>query len=92
MQGVQNGSDESRRVLEVPVVDAGVADVPCAGMGEPDHHPHGGRLAGAVGTDEAGDAAGSHREGHVVDGEAVPVSLGECCDRDHRGGSIPVTG
>jgi hypothetical protein len=45
---VQDASDGPSRPLEVPVVDAVIADLAAVGSGEPDHHPHGGRLPGAV--------------------------------------------
>ena len=56
--GVEDGADDPGRVREVGVADAVVADLAGVGPGEPDHHPHGGRLAGAVRADEAGDPAG----------------------------------
>ena len=65
------------RVTEVGVADAVVADLAVVGVGEPDHHPHRGRLAGSVRADEAGDAAGGDVEGQVVDGGAVAVVLGD---------------
>ena len=69
---------------EVGVADAVVADLAGIGSGEPDHHPHRGRLAGAVRADEAGDPAGGDVEGQVVDGGAVAVVLGESGDGDHE--------
>ena len=80
---VEDGADEAGGVAEVGVADAVVADLAGVGPGEPDHHPHGGRLAGAVGADEAGDPAGGDGEGEVVDGGAVAVVLGESGDGDH---------
>jgi hypothetical protein len=41
-----------------------------------------GRLAGTVGSEEADDAPGGHREGEVVDGERVAETLGEAADFD----------
>ena len=82
--GVEDGADEAGRLAEVGVADAAVADVAVVGAGEPDHHPHGGGLAGAVGADEAGDPAGGHGEAEVVDGDAVAVGLGEGVDGDHE--------
>ena len=68
--GVENGADQAGGVPEVVVADAVVADLAMVGVGEPDHHPHRGRLAGSVRADEAGDAAGGHVERQVVDGGA----------------------
>ena len=50
---------------------------------------HGGRLAGAVGAEEADDLAGRHVEGHVADGGVVAVVLGQVADVDH--GQPPVS-
>ena len=72
--GVEHGADDAGRVAQPGVADAVVADVAVVGPGEPDHHPHGGRLAGAVRADEAGDAAGGDVERQVVDGEAAAGS------------------
>ena len=58
---------EDAGVLEVGVADPAVADVAGVGPGQPDHHAHGGRLAGPVRADEAGDAAGGDLEGERVD-------------------------
>src|SRR3954452_11762037 len=38
---------------------------------------HGGRFAGAVGTEEAGDDAGLHVEGKVIDGERLAVAFAD---------------
>src|SRR5687768_12239546 len=67
--GVEDAADGPGGPLEIGVVDAVVADLTAVGSGQPDHHPHGGRLPGAVRADESGDAPGRHVEGHVVDGE-----------------------
>jgi hypothetical protein len=65
-------------VQQLGVTDTVVTDVSVVGSGESDHHPHRRRLAGAVGPDEAGDVAGGHVEGQVVDGDPLAVLLGEC--------------
>ena len=52
-------------------------------LGEADHHPHGRGLAGAVGAEETGDAAGSGGEGDVVDGDGGAVAFGESFHGDH---------
>jgi hypothetical protein len=74
---VEHRAHHPRRVLQVGVTGAAVADLARVGSGEPDHHAHRGRLAGAVRADEAGDATGLHREGQCVDRGAVAVGLGE---------------
>ena len=60
-----------------------------AGVGpvEPEHAPHGGALARAVGPEEAGDHTGTHLEREVVDGDLRAEALGEVDDRDHRVGA-----
>ena len=83
--GVEHRPDHASRVLEVAVADAVVADLAPIGPGEPDHHPHGGGLAGAVGADEAGDPTGGQVEAEVVDGDPVAVVLGQSGDGDHDG-------
>ena len=50
---------------------------------EAEDHPHGGRLAGAVRAEEAGDLPGLDVEAEVVDGDDVAVALGEAADGDH---------
>ena len=82
--GIEHGADDAGRVSEVVVADAVVADLAVVGVGEPDHHPHRGRLAGSVRADEAGDAAGGDVECQVVDGGAVAVVLGDFVDGDHE--------
>src|SRR5438132_1110568 len=42
---------------------------------EAEDHPHGGRLAGPVGADEAGDASGRHREREPVQGEGFAEAI-----------------
>src|SRR5690606_7227969 len=74
---VEDGADQAGRVPQVGVGDAVVAHLAPVGAGEPDHHAPRGRLAGSVRADEAGDAAGGHGEGQVVDGGPLAVVLGE---------------
>ncbi len=50
------------------------------GTVETEDHPHGGRLAGAVGAEEAGDNAWANGKGDVVDGKRAVVSLGQVMD------------
>ena len=61
---------------------------PEVGGREPDHDAHRGRLAGAVGTEEAGHPPGLADEADVVDRGERAVLPGESFDRDH-GPSLP---
>ena len=72
------------------------SSVPASGVGEPDQHPHRRRLAGAVGSEEAGHGAGLAAERDVADhgapAEALRESVasimapasGAAAPRDHR--------
>ena len=62
--------------------------VPGGRRGEADHDPHRGRLAGAVGTEEAGHRPGLAAEADVVDGGEGAVLPGESFDFDH-GSTLP---
>src|SRR5712691_5479690 len=53
-------------------------------LGEPEQQPQGGRLAGAVGTKEAGDGSRVEREREVVDRDDLAEALGQRAYRDHR--------
>jgi hypothetical protein len=75
--GIEHRADDPCRAEQLWVADASVADLAAVRPREADHHPHGGRLAGAVRSDEAGDTAGGHLEREVVDHEARAVPLGE---------------
>ncbi len=75
--GVEDRADDASRAEQFGVADASVADLSAVGSGEADHHSHGGRLSGAVRSDEAGDTAGGHLERHVIDDEMLAVPLGE---------------
>ena len=58
-----------------PDVEAGDGRTPAAGRQQRAQHPHGGRLAGAVGAEEAVDLAFGDLEIDVVDrGEAVELA------------------
>ena len=57
MQRASSTAPTVRRLGE-PAATPVVAHLAPVRTGEVDHHPHGGGLAGAVGTDEAGDPAG----------------------------------
>ena len=50
---------------------------------EAEDHAHGRRLAGSVRAEEAGDHAGPHGEGELIDGELVAVGLREIAHFDH---------
>src|SRR5262245_18722092 len=52
------------------------------GTGQPEQHAQGGRLASAVGSEEAGDQATSDVDAEIVDGEHVAVLLGEAPEGD----------
>ena len=69
------------QVAEPAAQDVGGAVV---GRGEADDDAQGGRLPGAVGSQEPGDASGPSGEGDVVDGGEVAVGLGDVVDGDHR--------
>ena len=56
--GVEQHADLAAGVGQVGEPPAGDGGVPEVGRREPDHDPHGRRLAGAVGTEEAGHPAG----------------------------------
>jgi len=75
--GIEDRADDASRAEQLGVADASVADLSAVWSGEADHHSHGGRLAGAVRSDEAGDAAGGHLERHVIDDDVLAVPLGE---------------
>ena len=82
---LQHGADLAGRVGELavgPAVDGGGA----GGRGDQaEQHAQGGRLAGAVGAEEAGDRPLVDLEVEVVDGEHVAEALGEPvhADRGH---------
>ena len=54
-----------------------MVSVPASGFSSPDDHPEERRLAGAVGADDADDAARREEEGQVVDEQPVAEAL---CD------------
>ena len=80
--GVLGGGVEQDADLEPgvgQVAEPAPEDVCGAGVGwgEADHDAHGGGLAGAVGSEEAGDPSGLGGEADVVDGGEVAVALGD---------------
>jgi hypothetical protein len=62
-----------------------------AGRRQPDHDPHGGRLAGSVRSQEPGHSARLRHERHVVDGLVAAVVLGHPVNGDHVP-TLPVAG
>ena len=58
--------------------------VPAVGADQPEQHPQGRGLAGAVRAEEAGDPARLDREVEVVDGGEGAEPLGEAADLDPR--------
>src|SRR4029453_19553762 len=59
------------------------------GGAQAEEQPQGGRLAGAVGAEEAHDRPGVDLEVELVDGEHVAEALGEALDADGRHGVPP---
>jgi hypothetical protein len=99
--GVEEDPDVEAGVGDVAVVVAADGDLAGRGGGEPAHHPHRGRLAGAVRPQEAGHPPRLAAERDVVDGAERAVGLGQPGDLDHashrtgwttRGGSAPGRG
>src|SRR5205807_1386592 len=75
-------SDFERVPEDVKAVDGGGAG---GGGQEAGEDAHGGRLAGAVGPEEADHTAARHVEGDVADGGVVAEKLGQLVDVDHSG-------
>ena len=48
------------------------------------NHPHGGRFAAAIGSEEAGDDPWLDGETQIIDRNGLAVSLGEASDANHR--------
>ena len=83
--GFENGADVSPRLRQATRMGSVDGDIARRRGGQAEQDPKGGRLAGTVGTEKAGDGAGSDLERHVVDGGRVPVLLGEVDDLGDRG-------
>ena len=62
-------------------------EAPLGGVAQPEHHPEEGRLAGAVGPDEA-DAPGGDVEIEPVDGRDAGVALGQSPRPEESGGGV----
>ena len=80
-----SGSSAVTRLIDVGQLH-GLADLQGAGVGLllPGDHPQQRRLAGAVGSDHAHDAAARELEAEVVDEQAVAVGLAQPFGLDHE--------
>ena len=81
--GVEQRTDLPGRVGQPAVREAADRHLAGRGVVQPQDHPHGRRLARAVGAQEAGDGAGPHLEGQVVHSGLVAVALGQADCFDH---------
>ena len=82
--GLEEGTDMVQGEAEI-VIAVAVNGDPTGGRSvETDHHPHGGRLAGSVGAEEASDFPGPDLEAEAIDRDGCPVALGDVVDLDHR--------
>ncbi|MCF0087411.1 hypothetical protein B0E37_02474 [Streptomyces sp. MH192] len=81
--GVQQGADVPGGAGEPAVGVAADGDVARGGVVQTEDHAHGGGLAGAVRTEEAGHHARPYLEGKVVHGRLVAVALGQADCLDH---------
>jgi hypothetical protein len=81
--GIQQRADLAER-RRVPAVRLAVdGHRPACRRVQPEDHPHGGRLAGAVRPEEAGDHARPHREAQVVDRQLAAIPFGQPVGFDH---------
>jgi hypothetical protein len=80
---VQQRADLAQGRAQAPVGPAADQRTTPVRTVQTEDHPHRGGLAGAVGPDESGDPAGSHREGQVVYRGRAAEPLGEaaCLDQ-----------
>ena len=81
--GVQQRAERPERVGQFAVRLAVDQDRAGARRIKAQDHPHGGRLAGPVRAEEAGDPAGPVDEGGFVDRNRLAVALGEVPRLDH---------
>ena len=93
--GVEQGTDLAQRLLELVVALAVDQHAAAGGVVQTEDHPHGGRLAGPVGAQEAGDDTRVHLERQLVHRDGVAEFLGEFDGFDHdvlcgrRMGGVP---
>ena len=86
---LQDRPDPAGRVGQLAVGPAGDGGRAGGRGDQAEEHPQGGRLAGAVGAEEAHDRPGVDLEVELVDGEHVAEALGEALDADGRHGVPP---
>ncbi len=79
LEGRADGAQRVGQVAIAPTADGRGAG---AGSDQPEQHPQGGRLAGAVRSEEAGDPAGLHLEVEVVDSDELAEAFGQAGGRD----------
>ena len=86
---LQDRPDPAGRVGQLPVGPAGDGGRAGGRGDQAEQHPQGGRLAGAVGAEEAGHRALVDLEVELVDGEHVAEALGEPLHADRGHGASP---
>ena len=79
---LQDRPDRAGRVGQVPVELPADGGAPGIRGDQPEQHPQGGRLARAVGPEEAGDPSRLDHEVQMVDGQHRPEVLGQPRDLD----------
>ena len=72
--GLEDHSDRPGRVRQVAVAGSADGGVPTVGRRQVQQDLHGGRLPGAVGPQEPGDAPGSDGEAQIVDDDVMTVA------------------
>lgn len=77
---VERDTDRAGRFRELTVGPPGDGRGPGVGGGEPEQHPQRGRLARAVGPQEAGDRSRLDPEGQPVHGSHRPERLGQALE------------
>ena len=87
--GVEQRTDLLQRMGQRDVVAPVEPSRAGVGVVEPEHQPQRGRLAGTVGSEEAGDAARAHVEAEVPHRDAPAEALAEPADLDHGGALRP---
>ena len=79
---LQRGADDRHRLRDVVVAVAADGRGAAGRADQAEQHAQRGRLARAVGAEEAGDAAGLDGEGQAVDGGEVAEPLGQVAHLD----------